>query len=37
MVNEKIHKASKINNDILHLTDDNLNESIKYLIERLKK
>ena len=37
MVNEKIHKASKIDNDILHLIDDNLNESIIYLIERLKK
>ena len=37
MVNEKIHKASKIDNDILHLIDDNLNESITYLIERFKK
>ena len=36
MVNEKIHKVSKIDNDILHVTDDNLSESITYLIERLK-
>ena len=37
MVNEKIHKVSKIDNDTLHLIDDNLNEIITYLIERLKK
>ena len=36
MVNEKIHKASDIDNDTLHLIDDNLNEIITYLIERLK-
>ena len=37
MINEKIHKASEIDNDKLHLIDDNLNEIITYLIERLKK
>ena len=37
IVNEKIHKASEIDNDTLHLIDDNLNEIITYLIERLKK
>ena len=37
MVNEKILKASEIDNDTLHLIDDNLNEIITYLIERLKK
>ena len=28
MVNEKIHKASDIDNDTLHLIDDNVNEII---------
>ena len=37
MVNEKIHKASEIDNDTLHLIDDNLNEIITYLRERFKK
>ena len=36
-LNEKIHKASEIDNDTLHLLDDNLNEIITYLIERLTK
>ena len=37
MVNEKIHKASEIDNGTLHLIDDNLNEIITYLIKRFKK
>ena len=37
MVNKKIRKASAMNNDTLHLIDDNLNEIITYLRERLKK
>ena len=37
MVNEKIHKASEMNNDTLHLIDDNLNEIITYLLKGLKK
>ena len=35
MINEKIHKASEIDNDTLHLIDDNLNEIITYLRESL--
>ena len=37
MVNEKIHKASEMNNDTLHLIDDNLNEIITYFIKEFKK
>ena len=37
MVNEKIHKASEIDNDTLHLIDDNLNEIITYLRKGLKR
>ena len=37
MVNEKIDKASEMNNDTLHLIDDNLNEIITYLLKGLKK
>ena len=37
MVNKKIRKASAMNNDTLHLINDNLNEIITYLRERLKK
>ena len=37
MVNEQIHKVSEMDNDTLHLMDDNLNEIITYLRERLKK
>ena len=37
MVNEIIHKASEIDNDTLHLIDDNLNETITYLIRILKE
>ena len=37
MVNEKIHKVSEIDNDTLHLIDDNLDEIITYLIKGLKK
>ena len=36
MVNEKIHKASEIHNDTLHLIDDNVNEIMTYLMKRLK-
>ena len=37
MVNEKIHKVSEMDNDTLHLIDDNLNEIITYLRKRLTK
>ena len=36
-VNEKIRKASVMDNDTLYLIDDNLNEIITYLIKGLKK
>ena len=36
-VNEKIRKASVMDNDSLYLIDDNLNEIITYLIKGLKK
>ena len=36
MVNEKIHKASEIDNDTLHLIDDNVNEIKTYIIKRKK-
>ena len=35
MVKEKIHKASVMDNDTLHLIDDNLNEIITYLRKKL--
>ena len=37
MVNEIIHKASVMDNDTLHLIDDNLDETITYLNNGLKK
>ena len=38
MVNEKIHKASEIDNDTLHLIDDHLNYNIfKRKIKKIKK
>ena len=37
MVNEKIHNASGMDNDTLHLIDDDLNEIITYLIKELKR
>ena len=37
MVNEIIHKASVMDNDTLHLIDDNLDETITYLNHGLKK
>ena len=36
MVNEKIHKSSAIDNDTLHLIDNNLDEFITYLNNKLK-
>ena len=37
MVNEKIHKASEMDNNTLHLIDDNLNQIMTYLRKRLTK
>ena len=37
MVNEIIHKASVTDNDTLHLIDDNLDDTITYLNNGLKK
>ena len=37
MIKEKMHKAREMDNDTLHLTDDNLNKIIIYLKRGLKK
>ena len=37
MVNEKIHEASEMDNDTLHLIDDNLNQIMTYLRKRFTK
>ena len=37
ITNEKIRKASVMDNDTLHLIDNDLDETITYLNERLKK
>ena len=36
MVNEKIHKSSVIDNDTLYLIDNNLDEFITYLNNKLQ-
>ena len=37
ITNEQIRKASVMDNDTLHLIDNDLDETITYLNERLKK